>query len=78
MKNRLCGIFVILIALFLGFYVGGWQLFCLPIAKIIESIKEGIVAKDIAVALFKIFVCTPVATIAAWCLGLCGLTMLVD
>lgn len=53
-------VLLVFIVLGIALYVGGWLLFCMPIIDIIEAIKAGWIAKDIAISLFKIFILLPI------------------
>lgn len=75
--RRLLGVVLILVAIFGGLYVGGWLFFVKAIIDIIEAVKAGWMAFDIAVGLCKIVIGIPVVEVIAWLIGSIGLGMAV-
>ena len=63
--RRIFGILLLLVAGVLAVYVGGWLFFFKAIVDIIEAIKAGWIAIDIAWGLFKIFIGLPVVDFIA-------------
>lgn len=76
--KRLLGVLLILIAIAGGCYVGGWLFFFKAIVDIIEAIKAGWVAIDIAIGLCKIFIGIPAVEVIAYLIGTVGLAMMFD
>lgn len=70
--KRLIGFLLVVVAIVGGIYIGGWLLFCKPIADIITVVTAGGVVEDIAWALFKIIFGTTATEIIAIVLGLFG------
>lgn len=74
--RRLLGVVLILVAVFGGLYVGGWLFFVKAIIDIIEAIKAGWVAVDIAVGICKIVIGIPIVEAIAVLIGSFGIAML--
>lgn len=73
--KRLLGVIIILIAVAGGIYIGGWLFFIKAIVGIIEGIKAGWIAFDIAINISKIIIGIPAVGYAACFLAYTGLLM---
>lgn len=74
--KRLIGLVLLIVAIIGGFYVGGWLFFFKAIVDIIEAVKAGFLAKEIAIAVCKIVIGIPVVEFVAWVTGSFGLAMM--
>lgn len=74
--KRIIGLLLIVIAIAGGLYFGGWICFCKAIVDIIVAIKGELVALDIGIALFKIFICLPIIEFVAYSLLISGTAMI--
>ena len=75
--KRLLGVLLVIVAIGIALYLGGWLCFCIPIAEGINLIMSAaITAKAFAMILFKILICTPVIIIVAYLLAFAGITMI--
>jgi len=61
-----------------GLYVGGWLFFVKAIVDLIEAIKAGFVAMDIAIAIRKMVIGVPIVEVIAVVLGTTGVAMIVS
>ena len=59
-------------------YVGGWLFFVKAIVDLIEAIKAGSVAMDIAIAIRKMVIGVPIVEVIAVVLGTTGVAMIVS
>lgn len=75
--RRLLGVLLILVAVVGGLYVGGWLFLFKGVVGIIEAIKAGCVATDIAIGICKIAIGIPVTEIIACIIGFTGFGMAV-
>lgn len=78
MMKRLLGVLLIVIAVAGGLYVGGWLFFFKAIVDIIEAVKAGWVAIDIALGLCKIFIGIPVVGVVAYLISATGLVLILN
>lgn len=77
--KRIIGFLLACIAIVGGIYFGGWICFCKPIAYLVMDIIGGSLSvTNIALALLKIFVLTPIIEIIAWITFLTGTNMMTD
>lgn len=74
-RRRLVGVILIVTALAGGLYVGVKILLIGSIIQIINAVKNGVVAYDIAVGVGKIVIGIPVTEFLACVLGVAGITM---
>lgn len=78
MKRRLIGFLLLVVAIVVGLYVGGWLCLVEAIAGIIEAIKVGITVKDVVLVICKIFIFLPMAEFSTVILYVTGHAMLLD
>lgn len=76
--KRILGTILILAAIFAGIYIGGWICLFKCIVDIINAIKAGWIANDIAFALFKVVIGLPATEIIAFLTCLFGVNMFID
>lgn len=74
--KRLIGLVLLIVAIVGGFYVGGWLFFFKAIVDLIEAVKAGFLAKEIAIAICKIIIGIPVVEFFAWILGGFGIALM--
>jgi len=75
MKRRIIGVILIAIALIGGLYIGVKILLIGSIIQIINAVKDGFVAYDIAVGICKIIFGIPLTEFLAWTLGGAGIAL---
>lgn len=73
--RRLVGVILIAVALIGGLYVGVKILLIGSIIQIINAVKDGVVASDIAVGICKIVFGIPLTEFLAWVLGAAGIAL---
>lgn len=76
--KRIIGFLLLVVAIIGGAYVGGWLFFVKAIVDLIEAVKAGFVAMDIAIAIGKMVIGIPVVEIVAFVLGTTGIAMMVS
>ncbi len=76
--KRLIGLLLLVVAIVGGVYVGGWLFFVKAIVDIIEAVKAGFVAMDIAIAIGKMVIGIPIVEIIAFAIGSTGIAMMVS
>lgn len=78
MGRRFVGFLFLVLAIACGIYVGGWLCFYKAIVDIIEAVKAGFIAKDIAIGICKLVIGVPIAESCAIIAGVTGHAMLLD
>lgn len=73
MIRKAIGVLIILAAIGGGIYFGVWECFIQAIIEIIEAIKSGWIAKDIAIGVAKIIFGGPLVEFAAYMLAMVGM-----
>lgn len=76
--KRLIGLVLLIVAIVGGAYIGGWLFFFKAIVDIVEAVKAGFLAKEIAIAVCKIVIGIPVVEVIAWVMGSFGIAMMVS
>lgn len=74
--KRLIGVLLLVVAIILGFYVGGWLLFCKPIAELVGVVTTG-AETNIAAAIFKIGFGTFIVEAISGVFGWIGIAMII-
>lgn len=78
MKRRLIGLLLLVIAIVVGIYVGGWICFFEALIDITKAIKVGVMLKDIVLVICKVFIFLPMTMFCTLILGVVGEAMLFD
>ena len=76
--KRILGFLLLVVAIIGGLYVGGWLFFVKAIVDVIEAVKAGFVAMDIAIAIGKMVIGVPIVEVIALVLGTTGVAMMVS
>lgn len=76
--KRILGFLLLVVAIVGGLYIGGWLFFVKAIVDLIDAIKAGFIAIDIAIAIAKMVIGIPIVEIIAFVLGTTGIAMMVS
>lgn len=76
--KRIIGLLLLVVAVIGGIYVGGWLFFVKAIVDLIEAVKAGFIAMDIAIAIGKMVIGIPIVEVIAFALGTTGIAMMVS